>query len=39
MDLSTFIAAIFCLIDDWLKEQRIRRRITNSPSGNRTRLG
>ncbi len=26
MDLSTFITAVFCLIDDWLKEQRIRRR-------------
>ena len=26
MDLSTFITAVFCLTDDWLKEQRIRRR-------------
>lgn len=26
MDLSTFITTVFCLIDDWLKEQRIRRR-------------
>jgi len=26
MDLSTFITAVFCLVDDWLKEQRIRRR-------------
>ena len=26
MDLSTFITAVFCLIDDWLKEQRIRSR-------------
>ena len=22
MDLSTFITAVFCLTDDWLKEQR-----------------
>jgi hypothetical protein len=26
VDLSTFITAVFCLTDDWLKEQRIRRR-------------
>src|SRR3712207_1818928 len=26
MDLSTFIAAVFCLIDDRLKERRIRSR-------------
>ena len=26
MDLSIFITAVFCLTDDWLKEQRIRRR-------------
>ena len=25
MDLNTFITAVFCLIDVWLKEQRIRR--------------
>jgi hypothetical protein len=26
VDLNTFITAIFCPIDDWLKEQRIHRR-------------
>jgi hypothetical protein len=26
VDLDTFITTVFCLIDDWLKEPRIRRR-------------
>ena len=26
MDLSTFILAVFCLTNDWLKEKRLRQR-------------
>ena len=26
MDLSTFIIAVFCLIDDWLKGKKLRQR-------------
>jgi hypothetical protein len=26
MDLSTFIVAVFCLLDDWLEEKKLRQR-------------
>jgi hypothetical protein len=26
MDLSTFIVSVFCLVDDWLKDKKVRQR-------------